>query len=177
MNLIAMVREADWCIGFGDGQLVTRLAPDARRFRELTMGGLVVMGRRTYESLPRRPLVGRVNLVVSGSADFTADGASVVMARTLEEAVVLAMRHELRGRTPWLAGGESLYRGLLDSCERALITKVAGAPKKGEVDPKYMVNLDECPDWELVEEGEPQSWRGVRYRYVEYRRLGVERGE
>src|SRR6185436_7598490 len=77
-----------------DNRLLWRLPEDMKHFRALTMGAPVVMGRKTWESLPERfrPLPGRHNIVLSRRADFRAEGASVVA--TLDEALALAQREQ-----------------------------------------------------------------------------------
>ncbi|MBR4230253.1 MAG: dihydrofolate reductase, partial [Bacteroidales bacterium] len=61
-----------------DGDMPWHLSSDLKRFKALTMGHPVVMGRRTWESLPKRPLTGRRNIVLSQNEDFKPDGAEVV---------------------------------------------------------------------------------------------------
>src|SRR5689334_1114662 len=84
---LVLARAANGVIG-DKGGLPWRLSEDMRRFKELTMGKPVVMGRKTWDSLPRKPLPGRQNIVITRNADFNADGADVV--RSLDEAVVTA---------------------------------------------------------------------------------------
>ena len=83
------------------GGIPWRLPEDLARFKELTMGHTVVMGRLTWESLPRkvRPLPGRRNVVLTRQADYMAEGATVV--RSLDEA--------LTDDETWVIGGEQIY--------------------------------------------------------------------
>lgn len=60
------------------GTLPWRLPSDLKRFKVLTLGKPVIMGRKTWESLPKRPLAGRTNIVISGQASYVAEGATVV---------------------------------------------------------------------------------------------------
>ena len=103
MTAIAAVCENG---GIGkDGALLFHIREDLRRFRQLTLGKTVVMGRRTLESLPGgRGLPDRRNLVLTRDLDFTAPGAEVIhdLAEVPEDAVVI--------------GGESVYRQLLPRC-------------------------------------------------------------
>jgi dihydrofolate reductase len=61
-----------------DGGLPWHISSDLKRFKEITMGRPVIMGRRTWESLPKRPLTGRRNIVITRQADYAAEGAEVV---------------------------------------------------------------------------------------------------
>jgi dihydrofolate reductase len=72
-----------------DGGLPWHISTDLKRFKEITMGKPVVMGRRTWESLPRRPLSGRRNIVITRQADYAAEGAEVVSGA--DEAMALCV--------------------------------------------------------------------------------------
>jgi dihydrofolate reductase len=105
-----------------DNQLLWRLPEDLKHFREVTMGAPVIMGRRTWESLPERfrPLPGRHNIVLSRSGGFRAVGASV--AATLDDALALARRdHPAR---VFVIGGEQVYRDALPLADELELTEV-----------------------------------------------------
>jgi len=101
-----------------DGAIPWRIADDMRRFRALTMGKPCIMGRKTWESLPKKPLPGRQNIVVTRDPDFAAEGAAT--ASSLDAAVALA------GQVPEICviGGESLYREALPRARRLYLTQV-----------------------------------------------------
>ncbi|MGY2081617.1 dihydrofolate reductase [Modestobacter sp. SYSU DS0657] len=100
-----------------DGDLPWRLPEDLRLFKALTLGGTVVMGRRTWESLPprARPLPGRTNLLLSSTLD-PAD-AGVPVARSVEE--VLARDDDL-----WVIGGGTVYAAFLPHAAEVVVTEV-----------------------------------------------------
>jgi dihydrofolate reductase len=100
------------------GGLPWRLPDDLRRFKELTMGKPCIMGRRTWESLPRKPLPGRTNVVVTRDKSFHDDGAVVV--HSLEEA--LARTHD----APEVAiiGGAELFKEATPLANRVDLTEV-----------------------------------------------------
>jgi dihydrofolate reductase len=108
---------ADRVIG-SDGTLPWHLPEDMKRFRELTMGATVVMGRRTWESLPERfrPLPGRRNIVVTRQQDYDAPGAETVSS--LEEALT-AVDEDV-----WVIGGGAVYEQALPYAERVVRTRV-----------------------------------------------------
>lgn len=102
-------------IGRGGG-IPWRLPEDRARFKQLTMGHTVVMGRRTWESLPAtvRPLPGRRNVVVTRQADFVADGADVVTR--LDEV--------LTDPEVWVIGGQQIYALAMPLASRCEVTEV-----------------------------------------------------
>ncbi|RVU98518.1 dihydrofolate reductase [Coriobacteriales bacterium OH1046] len=107
----------DWGIG-RDGGLLVRNKADMRRFKELTMGGSVIMGRKTFESLPGGPLTGRNNIVLTRARDL-ASSEDIEVARSIDEALALA---DAYGERAWLIGGASLYRQFIDRCSMAYVT-------------------------------------------------------
>jgi len=88
MEIVLIVAVADNGVIGAGGAIPWRLKTDLQRFKTMTMGKPVVMGRKTFESFPRRPLPGRTNIVVTRDAAYVAAGATVV--HSLEEAVAAA---------------------------------------------------------------------------------------
>jgi dihydrofolate reductase len=105
-----------------DGQLPWHLPEDLAHFKQLTLGHVVVMGRRTFESIGR-PLPRRTNVVVTRQPGWTADG--VLVAASPEEALVLA--RGLEGDTMVIGGGE-LYAAMLPLADAQVLTEVHGSP-------------------------------------------------
>jgi dihydrofolate reductase len=110
-----------------DNALLWKLPEDMAFFRRTTMGNPVIMGRRTWDSIPARfrPLTGRSNIVVTRQADWRADGALV--AHGLEEALELALEsvsanpHGLRA---FVIGGAELYALALPHADELLLTEI-----------------------------------------------------
>ncbi|MQY50719.1 dihydrofolate reductase [Rhodocyclus gracilis] len=118
LSLIAVVAR-NLAIGRDNG-LLWHLPEDLRHFRATTRGCAVIMGRRTWESLPAafRPLPGRHNLVLTRDHGFVAPGASIV--HSLEEAIAAAGGGEV-----FVIGGAELYRQALPLAQRLVLTEVA----------------------------------------------------
>lgn len=157
MNLIVAV-DQNWAIGKGGNQLIY-IPEDLKRFRTVTMGHPLILGRKTLATFPGgRPLKGRRNLILSRNPEFAPDGAEVypdleaLLANASEDAFVV--------------GGESVYRCLLDQCKAAYVTKIHRAYPAD----CWFPNLDEHPDWVLTEESEPLEYDGVEFHYANYRR-------
>ncbi|MHB8532498.1 MAG: dihydrofolate reductase [Solirubrobacteraceae bacterium] len=158
MISIVVAHSANRVIG-RDGALPWRLPGDLRRFRELTTGGTVLMGRRTFQSLPDafRPLPGRRNLVLSGDPSFAAPGAEV--CRAFEQALRLC------GGDCFVIGGASTYSEALPLCERVYATEIE-ADLEGDV----LFPALAPGEWRLLERGEPLAENGLIYSFRTYER-------
>lgn len=141
------------------GTLPWRLPGDMRRFRELTIGGTVLMGRKTFQSLPDayRPLPGRRNIVVSANPSFAAPGAELFgeIAAALNEC----------GSDCFVIGGASVYEQTLHHARRVYATEVAGSPLSDTFFP-------ELPNeqWRRGEQSAAISENGTSYRFATYDR-------
>jgi dihydrofolate reductase len=140
-----------------DGGIPWRLPEDQARFKELTMGRTVVMGRLTWESLPARvrPLPGRKNVVLTRQADYMAEGAHVVP--TLQDA--------LTDDLTWVIGGEQIYALALPLATRCEVTEVEVELPRDDGDATAPV-LDEA--WVGTEGEWLTSSTGLRYRFFSY---------
>ena len=157
MNVIVAVDE-NWGIG-KDGDQLVYLSQDLKRFKALTTGHPVILGRKTMATFPGgRPLKGRRNLILSRNPDFAPEGAEVFC----EVQPML----DAAGEDAFVIGGESVYRALLDRCGTAYVTKILAQYPAD----RYFPDLDADPRWESVEESELLEENGVRFRYVTYRR-------
>jgi dihydrofolate reductase len=109
-----------------DGQLPWRLPEDLRRFRAMTVGHPVLMGRRTFLSIGR-PLPGRHNIVLSRDPAFTAPGVTV--APTLAEAIAAAgLDPRSRARRLFVIGGADIYAQTMAIADRIELTRVHASP-------------------------------------------------
>ncbi len=99
-----------------NNDLIWHFKEDMRFFKETTMGHSVIMGRKTFESLPKA-LPGRRNIVITANRDYTAEGADVV--HSLEEAVALAGEGET-----FIIGGGSIYTVALPLCHKLYLTEI-----------------------------------------------------
>jgi dihydrofolate reductase len=142
-----------------DGTIPWSLPEDMAHFKRLTMGHTVVMGRRTWESLPVRfrPLPGRRNVVVSRNPVYRAEGAEVVDA--IEAAIT--------GADTWVIGGAEIYHLALPLATRCEVTEV-GIDLHVRDDDTLAPMLDESwigttADWQ-------DSGSGLRYRFYRYLR-------
>jgi dihydrofolate reductase len=140
-----------------DNGIPWRLPEDQARFKEVTMGHTVVMGRLTWESLPAkvRPLPGRKNVVVTRRGDFAAEGATVVTG--LDELPT--------DELTWVIGGGQIYALALPMATRCEVTEVDVDLPRADDDALAPV-LDEA--WVGIEGEWQTSATGLRYRYFSY---------
>ncbi len=123
---------------------------DFKHFKRSTMGGIVVMGRRTWESFKGRPLPGRENVVISSSLKAV-EGVKVF--KTLEEFKNAYRDDE---RQVWIIGGASLYESALKDCDELVITRVKLSPDGDVFFPKFedkfkeTEKIFESPDFDIV---------------------------
>lgn len=145
-----------------NGKLPWHLPEDLSRFRALTMGSTVVMGRATWESLPDRfrPLPGRHNVVLSRQPGWQAEGATA--AGSLEAALAGA------SQPVWVIGGASVYRSALPHADLLEVTEVDGSFTGDAYAPAI------GPDWQVTSREPGTGWlesqTGLRYRTVSYGR-------
>ncbi|MEU3607432.1 dihydrofolate reductase [Streptomyces sp. NPDC035033] len=160
----------DGVIG-ADNAIPWRLPEDMAHFKATTLGHPVVMGRKTWDSLPARfrPLSGRRNIVVTRDPRWAAEGAE--RAGSVEEALARAAEPPEPAAAPartWVIGGGEIYRAALGHATELSVTEVdthvdgdAHAPALG-------------PEWTVAEDG---GWRisttGLRYRVRRYTRPGT----
>lgn len=159
---IIVARSRDGAIG-RDGDLIWHLREDLRHFKDLTMGHAIVMGRRTWESLPKGALPGRTNIVVSRDPAFHAEGAHVFSS--LEEALAAAREADPE---PFIIGGGTVYAAALPLATHIHLTEVdTECPGADTFFPE-----PEPSQWQVVDttEWHPGSPSGLRYRFVELAR-------
>ncbi len=107
LHLIAAI-DRDGAIG-RKGDLLYHISADLKQFKALTLGNTIIMGRKTFESLPKGALPGRRNIVVTRNKGYRASGAEV--AHSLDEALALAAQQPVG--EPYIIGGAEIYRQAL----------------------------------------------------------------
>lgn len=158
MNLIVAV-DQNWAIG-KDGDQLIYLKEDLKRFRTLTSGHTVILGRKTLATFPGgRPLKNRRNLILSRNPHFQVEGAEVFPS--VEELVKQA------DADAFVIGGASVYEQLLPYCDTAYITKIHAVFPADT----HFPNLDQSEEWKVTEESESLEQDGISYHYMTYSRI------
>ncbi|SDH49672.1 dihydrofolate reductase [Microbacterium sp. 77mftsu3.1] len=147
-----------------DGTMPWHLPEDLAHFKNATAGAPVIMGRRTWESLPaaHRPLPGRANIVLTRDRSFMDAGASA--AHTLETALTLAAS---LADDAWVIGGAQLYELALPLLDEAWVTEIdldiEGDTRAPALDESWVLYPGDEGVWQ-------ESKKGLRYRFLTYRR-------
>lgn len=154
MTAIVCVSQ-NWGIG-RDGALLFRISADLKRFKALTVGKTVILGRKTLDTFPGgKPLKDRRNIVLS-RRELDIPGAEI--AHSFEEAAALG------GDDAIVIGGASVYMALLSRCDRVYVTKVDAAPDADS----FFPDLDDNPDWRVASESEVFEENGLKFQFVDY---------
>lgn len=171
VTIIVAVCGAERAIGRG-GDMLFHLRDDLRHFKALTTGHPVVMGRKTYESLPRRPLPGRLNIVITRNTGYELPSAGAVTASGLDRALQLAADAD-GGEEIFVIGGGEIYRAAMDVAERLVITEIlAEAPDEADT---FFPEIS-TSEWTVVSATEPatDSATGIPFRVVTYGRRVIK---
>ena len=161
MNLIAAV-DNNWAIGH-KGRLLVTIPADHKRFREMTTGKVVVLGRKTMDTFPgKQPLKNRTNIVLSQNPDYRIKGA--LTANSIE--TLLDMVRDYPDEDVFIIGGESVYSAMIGYCDTAYITKI----NYNYVADAYFPNLSELPEWELVSESEEMTCFDIEYTFQTWKK-------
>jgi dihydrofolate reductase len=149
-----------------DDTVPWRLSTDLKRLKALTMGHHVIMGRKTFETLPR-PLPGRTNVVITRSTDYKPEGAVVV--HSLEDAIRLAA--DAGDAEPFIVGGAEIYDLAMHRADRMYLTRVHAEVEGDTVFPDF----DDVSEWRLTdaEHFEADEKNQYPYSFLTYDRLGV----
>ncbi|RKD30677.1 dihydrofolate reductase [Lacrimispora algidixylanolytica] len=165
MNLIVAV-DKNWSIG-NQGQLLVSIPEDKRLFREETLGKVIVMGRKTLESLPgKQPLYGRVNIVLTKNPDYKVKGA--IVCHSLEQVMEELEKYEKSDC--FIIGGQSMYEQFLPLCNIAHVTYIDYLYSADT----HFPNLDKDSDWEMTKESDEQTYFNLCYTYRLYERKNTK---
>jgi len=158
MVAIVVAHSSNRVIG-RDGDLPWHLPADLAHFRELTGGGTVVMGRRTFESLPDafRPLPNRRNIVLSGDPEYRAEGAETMPS--------LAAALAACDGDCFVIGGGATYEQALAHCDRVYATEVEAAVEGDTLFPPLAED-----EWRCAERSEPLRENGYSFSFKRYER-------
>jgi dihydrofolate reductase len=165
MEIVFVVAVAENGVIGAQGAIPWRLKSDMQRFKALTLGKPVVMGRKTFLSL-RRPLPGRTNIVITRDADYRAAGAVVTTSSVAARAI--ARGDALRRSVAEIAviGGAEIYAQWMDDADRLEVTEVHAQP-----DGDTYLEIDKAQWQEVARERHPAGPDdSADFSYVTYRR-------
>jgi dihydrofolate reductase len=142
-----------------NGAIPWRIGDDLKRFKQLTTGKPVVMGRKTWDSLPKKPLADRINIVVTRQPGWNAEGA--IVASSLDDAVAKAAQ----AAEVMVIGGAEIYRVALPRAQRIELTEVH---RPFEGDARFSFDRDA---WREVAREEHATQDGLPFSYVTLTRI------
>ena len=169
ISAIACVDE-NWGIGC-QNKLLINIPEDMTFFREKTKNSVVIMGRKTYDSLFIKPLPNRINIVITSKVDKVVIDETATIFVTMD--FIKAYLNTLSPNSPidcYIIGGGQIYKELLPYCDKSYITKVNYAFEDVDV---YFTNLDNDQYWEMTEISDKKSYRGIQYEFCVYKKEGT----
>ena len=162
---IVSVSAVNWGIGKNNG-LLFNIPADMKFFRETTKHNIVVMGKATYDSLPKRPLPGRVNVVLWDKATSLDCLDSCITFNAFEQLLnfvrILSKEYDV-----FICGGASVYKLFLPYYDEVLVTKVDAEDKEATA---FFPNLDEEDSYCISEELGGGEDGGLSYTFLKYKR-------
>lgn len=159
--------DKNWNIG-NEGDLLYKISEDLKRFKKLTTKNIIIMGRRTFESLPNsKALPNRINIVITRNKDYKAENVYVV--NSIDELFDLIKELNPNDEMDsFVIGGGDIGRKLLPHSNRAYMTKIYKAFDQADTS---LPNLDEDRDWKIEKESKMHLQDDVEYKYVNYVRI------
>lgn len=159
MDLIVAV-DNNWAIG-NKGDLLVSIPEDHKFFRQTTMGGVVILGRKTLAGFPNGlPLAGRDNIILSRNPDYQVRGGIVVHS---EEELFETLKN-YKDRQIFVIGGGKIYEMLLPYCRYAHVTKI---DYSYEAD-TYFPNLDKMDNWKIVADSDEHTYFNLEFYFYKY---------
>ena len=158
ITIIAAV-DTEFGIGNSENDLLFDYANDKKHFKSITSGKIVVMGRRTWESLPKKPLEKRKNYVLTGDYDFSPAGAKTV--NSIGEILQLGKKHDI-----YIIGGSTLYKQLMPFADKMILTHIhTKHPDSAVFFPEFTFK-----DWKLetMTENEADELHDHSYTFATY---------
>ena len=174
--MIAAIVAVDGNNGIGfDGELLERIPEDMKRFRTLTEDNIVIMGRKTWDSLPTQPLPNRDNLIISSKLclDYNKYQDYAVGTQNMENTkFILAMlKHnyaiQSNNKDIFIIGGGQIYEQLLPYCDTVYMTRINTTHENVDT---YFPPLD-LTEWRLTEWSDWREYNGIPYRFLTYKRV------
>ena len=152
----------NWGIGF-NGDLLEHIPEDLKYFKQLTTGHNVLMGRKTWNSLPVKPLPNRGNYIISSAQPLIMDKNTI---RFQMEDALNYLNYTLDD--VFIIGGGTIYKELLPYCDRVYVTKIF---KDHDQIDTYFPNLDESDEWAPAMQSALHTYKDLTYQFWQYDRI------
>ena len=155
--------DENWGIGY-NGDLLEHIPEDLKYFKQLTSGNTIVMGRKTWDSLPKKPLPNRFNIVITSQERHFEEMTAFI---PFSEAVS-RLKHSPKEDDWFIIGGGQIYKELLPYCDRVYVTKIF--KNHNQVD-TYFPNLDESEEWTPAICTDIRQYKDLTYQFWQYDRI------
>ena len=155
--------DENWGIGY-NGDLLEHIPEDLKYFKQLTSGNTIVMGRKTWDSLPKKPLPNRFNIVITSQERHFEEMTAFI---PFSEAVS-RLKHSPKEDDLFIIGGGQIYKELLPYCDRVYVTKIF--KNHNQVD-TYFPNLDESEEWTPAACTDIRQYKDLTYQFWQYDRI------
>ena len=152
----------NWGIGY-NGDLLEHIPEDLKYFKEVTADHVIVMGSKTWDSLPKKPLPDRTNIIISNKGNLLLENGAIRLS--LDDLLLGIADFE---DDVFVIGGGSIYNQLLPFCSRVYVTKIL---KDHENVDTYFPNLDKSPEWEIDTCTDLQTSGNINYAFLTYNRI------
>ena len=152
----------NWGIGY-NGDLLEHIPEDLKYFKALTTGHVVVMGRKTWDSLPKKPLPNRINYVITKEAKSSNEEVAYFDMNCIK-----MMMQKQNDYEYFIIGGGSIYNQLLPFCDRVYVTKIY---KDHDNVDTYFPNLDKSEEWAPAACGQLLTYNDLTYQFWQYDRI------
>ena len=164
--MISAIVAVDENFGIGfNGDLLEHIPEDLKHFKELTSGHNVVMGRKTWDSLPKKPLPNRHNLVITKDPSIY-ELTNEVWFYTLRQIEVLMLKN--KNVNYFVIGGGQIYEKLLPICDKVYLTKIMVSHENVDT---YFPNIELMDNWKCIEQSEIKQYNNISYQFKTYSRI------
>lgn len=153
--------DSNWGIGF-NGDLLEHIPEDLKYFKTITTNNTVMMGRKTWESLPKKPLPNRTNIVITSNPNMYNDAEFM----DLFDAKLYLIYN--KNDDIFIIGGGQIYEELLPLCDRVYVTKIN---KSHENVDTYFPNLDKSDEWAPASCSPIYEYKDLTYQFWQYDRI------
>ena len=163
--MISAIVAVDENFGIGfNNQLLEHIPEDLKRFKQLTTNKTIIMGRKTWESLPNKPLPNRLNIVITSKERSLEEMTAFI---PFEEAYARAT-HILPEDEWFIIGGGSIYKEFLPICDKVYLTKIMVSHKNVDT---YFPNIELMNNWKCIEQSEIKQYNDISYQFKTYSRI------
>lgn len=163
--MISAIVAVDENFGIGfNNQLLEHIPEDLKRFKQLTTNKTIIMGRKTWESLPNKPLPNRLNIVITSKERSLEEMTAFI---PFEEAYARAT-HILPEDEWFIIGGGSIYKEFLPICDKVYLTKIMVSHENVDT---YFPNIELMDNWKCIEQSEIKQYNDISYQFKTYSRI------